>query len=145
MVKTAFRCQQCGGPVEAQNELAYKLLMSGHPALCAECRNPKPKQWDSYEEYLLSPEWRAKANERKRLDGYQCRICESKERLECHHRTYDRLYDERIEDLTTLCHIHHWLVTAYENGLIALPEEPQARPQNGNGRQRVYLPPITIG
>lgn len=143
MVKTAFRCQQCGGAVEAQNELAYKLLMGGHPALCAECRNPKPKQWASYEEYLLSPEWKAKADERKRLDGYQCRICESKERLECHHRTYIRLYDERIEDLTTLCNPHHRLVTAYENGLVNIPEK--VAPPKSNGRKRVYLAPITIG
>jgi hypothetical protein len=151
---TAFKCQGCGGDVIAQNEVAYDLLLKGHPALCPTCRNPqRPVKWESYEAYLLSPEWRAKADERKRMDGHRCRICNSPEHLEIHHRTYDRIFDERMEDLTTLCATDHWLVTAYEKGLIKLPPRPERRPpavvvvepEQSNGRKRVYLEPIKAG
>lgn len=91
----------------------------------------------------------SEVQKRKRLDGYKCRICNSPDHLEVHHRSYDHIFDERMEDLTTLCATDHWLVTAYEKGLIRLPARPKsdkpAMPGRRNGREVVYLEPITIG
>lgn len=61
-----------------------------------------------YDAYVGSVAWRLSAArlEELRLSGHRCRVCNrgaSEVRLEVHHRTYDRLGAERVEDLTTLC------------------------------------------
>jgi uncharacterized protein YlaI len=60
-----------------------------------------------YDQYLKTPEWRAKREEALERDGYRCRLCDSDERLHVHHRTYARRGNEDIEDLTTLCEECH--------------------------------------
>lgn len=65
-------------------------------------RNP-----GDYQKYLASPEWRKKRNQRIILDDNQCQICGSKINLEVHHLTYDRVFNEDVDDLITLygkCH-----------------------------------------
>ncbi len=69
----------------------------------------------TYEEYLRSPEWRRKRARRLKLDRNACQKCgaTSKEyRLEVHHLTYERLGDERMEDLQTLCVLCHPVATS---------------------------------
>lgn len=61
-----------------------------------------------YEEYITSEEWRKKAQERAKIDGYQCQMCGSKgtmnNKLQCHHFTYRTFPNENIwKDLITLC------------------------------------------
>jgi hypothetical protein len=56
-----------------------------------------------YDEYLRSPSWREKRDYVLLRAGYRCQVCNGKERLEVHHRTYDRLGHEDPEDLTVLC------------------------------------------
>lgn len=64
-----------------------------------------------YTTYLQSSAWQQKRQEALRRDQYRCRLCNSRARLEVHHRTYTRLGNECVEDLTTLCgachHRHH--------------------------------------
>ena len=66
---------------------------------------------DKYAEYINSPEWRKKREERLKYDNYHCRACGSTEDLECHHVTYDHFGDEPIEDLITLCKECHSAIT----------------------------------
>lgn len=131
---TAFACIQCGESVTAVNALALRLMMQGaKQPMCANCRQgvTVQKSWKNYEAYLASPEWKALAAQRKKIDGYKCRLCFSPERLEVHHRTYDRQYHEDIEDLTTLCHeCHEW----YELW----------KKSRENGRQLVSFTPVTF-
>jgi 5-methylcytosine-specific restriction endonuclease McrA len=56
-----------------------------------------------YEEYLLSDQWREKAQAAKQRERWECTLCRSTRSLEVHHRTYDRLGHENIEDLVVLC------------------------------------------
>lgn len=58
-----------------------------------------------YLNYLLSDEWKQKKKERLGFDNYTCQICgkRSETELEVHHRNYDNLYNEKVEDLITLC------------------------------------------
>lgn len=56
-----------------------------------------------YQQYLDSPAWRQKRQERLEQDGHQCFRCRSAEQLEVHHITYERLGRERLTDLLTLC------------------------------------------
>lgn len=56
-----------------------------------------------YESYLLSPEWRERRAERIRFAAGKCEVCCSRDRLEVHHRTYERLGAELMTDLLVLC------------------------------------------
>jgi len=66
-----------------------------------------------YEDYIQSKQWKAKADETKRLAGYRCQVCNSDEDLHAHHRTYERLGDELQSDLICLCAECHSL---FHNG-----------------------------
>lgn len=61
----------------------------------------------NYYEYIQSPEWKRKAQQAKSAAGWKCRRCGSSKRLECHHKTYERLGHERKSDLEVLCHECH--------------------------------------
>lgn len=57
----------------------------------------------NYETYIKSEQWRFRAAAMRWLAGYRCAICGSQNALEVHHKTYERLGDERPEDLVVLC------------------------------------------
>jgi len=65
-----------------------------------------------YHAYLLSLEWKQKRAKIIKRDK-SCVLCDSKRRLEVHHRTYRNLYDENEWELVTLCHECH---SRYERG-----------------------------
>lgn len=60
-----------------------------------------------YQAYLKSFSWHFKRWLRLNYAGHKCENCGSKTGLQCHHRTYERLYHERISDLRILCEICH--------------------------------------
>ena len=66
-----------------------------------------------YDEYIQSKQWKAKADETKRLAGYRCQVCNSDEDLHAHHRSYERLGEELQSDLVCLCAKCHSL---FHNG-----------------------------
>jgi len=58
-------------------------------------------------EYLNSTEWgilRAAAFDR---DNHTCQSCGATTQLECHHITYERLTQERLSDVVTICRNCH--------------------------------------
>jgi hypothetical protein len=62
----------------------------------------------SYQEYLRTPEWRAKKAAALAWAGYRCQLCNAGgEELHVHHRVYTRRGCERLEDLIVLCGPHH--------------------------------------
>lgn len=64
----------------------------------------------TYQQYLHTPHWRAKRRAALEAAGYECAVCCRKEELQVHHRTYERLGDERIRDLIVFCRGCHALV-----------------------------------
>lgn len=58
---------------------------------------------DRYLAYLDSPEWQAIRQKVLDRDGHKCTHCGSTKILQVHHRTYKRLFHERLSDLVTLC------------------------------------------
>lgn len=66
----------------------------------------------TYQEYMRSVAWNKKRFEVLKRDGFQCQTCLSRDALEVHHKTYDRLFNEDMEDLITLCHECHEAITA---------------------------------
>ncbi len=61
-----------------------------------------------YKEYLQTPHWKRKRNEKLRAAGYRCQMCNRRARpLEVHHRTYERRGEELDTDLTVVCRSCH--------------------------------------
>ena len=61
-----------------------------------------------YKEYLQTPHWKRKREEKVRAAGLRCQLCNrGSVTLNVHHRTYERLGEELEEDLTVLCHDCH--------------------------------------
>jgi len=65
--------------------------------------------WNNlYQQHLKSAEWAAKRQARLEMDSHACQCCGATERLEVHHRNYDRFLNENVRrDLITLCHDCH--------------------------------------
>jgi hypothetical protein len=63
----------------------------------------KIKNKFEYLYYLQSDEWKELSQRVKEKAGWKCSECGSRENLEVHHLTYDRLFNECIEDLVCLC------------------------------------------
>ena len=69
---------------------------------------PTEAQW---RQYLSSPAWKTKRDQRMALDQYTCRACGAHDGLTVHHITYDRLEQEDMNDLTTFCRGCHRSIT----------------------------------
>lgn len=65
--------------------------------------------WHSYDEYLKSIVWHNIRNKKLIEVEHTCQICYSKNDLEVHHRTYKRIFREKMSDLTVLCRNCHQL------------------------------------
>jgi hypothetical protein len=64
----------------------------------------------NYRDYLNSSHWKETAKEARARAGNRCQVCNSNsERLNVHHRTYERKGFEKPEDLICLCESCHGL------------------------------------
>lgn len=62
----------------------------------------------TYEDYLESPHWKATKSERLKLSNYCCDVCGDDEiQLQVHHKHYETLGHEDMDDLATLCPYCH--------------------------------------
>lgn len=61
------------------------------------------KQGQQYRAYLQSDGWQVRREGALRRAGHRCQLCNGSERLQVHHRTYERVGNELPEDLTVLC------------------------------------------
>jgi len=56
-----------------------------------------------YQDYLKSEAWQGKRKLALERAKYACQLCSSPNNLQVHHRTYERIGNELLEDLTVLC------------------------------------------
>jgi nucleoside 2-deoxyribosyltransferase len=67
-----------------------------------ECLLEYPKS--KYNQYLESDKWKEIARMKRNEAGGRCQLCnDNKGRLNVHHRTYDNIYQEKMDDLIVLC------------------------------------------
>jgi hypothetical protein len=76
------------------------LIEKGDKVIAANWRNV-------YMKYISSNVWKAKAFDAIEAAGNKCQLCNSPKFLQVHHRTYDRLGKEPLDDLITLCNMCH--------------------------------------
>lgn len=60
-----------------------------------------------YAEYLQTAHWQRVRTLALEQAGHTCDLCGRDDRLEVHHRTYERVGFERQSDLIVLCHDCH--------------------------------------
>lgn len=62
-----------------------------------------------YKKYIHTPEWKALRKEALERDLHRCRLCNSTEKLNVHHRVYptDGWQNDNVDNLTTLCNSCH--------------------------------------
>lgn len=62
-----------------------------------------------YREYLYTKHWKVTREAKLHAVSHRCQVCNSPKSLNVHHRTYERLGREKLEDLTVLCKECHEL------------------------------------
>lgn len=60
-----------------------------------------------YDDYLKTDHWRKTRMAALYRADHRCQLCHSNERLEVHHNSYSRLWNERPADLVVLCRSCH--------------------------------------
>lgn len=80
-----------------------------------------------YAEYLLTDHWRTMRRLALEAGDWRCALCDNADLLEVHHRTYERLGQERLRDLVVLCEDCH----ARHHAVL------DAAPATEDGRARV--------
>lgn len=60
-----------------------------------------------YQDYLKSAHWRGIRHYALLRADYRCQLCNSTQRLEVHHRTYEGKGNEDYRDVIALCHECH--------------------------------------
>lgn len=73
-----------------------------------------------YKEYLKSEHWKQRRARAIELAGGHCIVCRNGRKVEVHHNTYVRIWDERDDDLAVLCNVCH--------KTFHLPEPPDDMP-----------------
>jgi len=63
----------------------------------------KSNNYLNYYDYIKSDKWKKRANDARRRANFHCQICNSSKNLHVHHRTYERLGNEKPTDLIVLC------------------------------------------
>ncbi len=66
-----------------------------------------------YAEYLRTQEWIRRRIVHLQAVDYRCQLCNGQDRLQIHHRSYERLGCERWSDLLVLCGQCHALFHKY--------------------------------
>lgn len=80
-------------------------LLNEESAACAPAVGARLYQLASmsYREYLQTPEWREKRNQKVDEAGGGCQLCDQTGPLDVHHRTYTNRGHEPMTDLIVLC------------------------------------------
>ena len=64
-------------------------------------------KWKSYKQYLKSDAWKIKRDKVIKRANSWCEICKVKRAWQVHHKTYKRIFRERLSDLIATCETCH--------------------------------------
>lgn len=101
------KCEKCGRIFRSKNTQAAHMMLAGKLRLCDTCRRAAAGRPVNYAEYLKSDAWQTRRAAALRRAEHRCQVCGAAERLEVHHRSYERLGNERPADLVVLCRKCH--------------------------------------
>lgn len=78
-------------------------------------QSEREEWWDDYDAYLNTPEWHEKREKALARDRYLCQGCLERQAVHVHHLTYQRLFNELVCDLVSLCVDCHQLCHPYKD------------------------------
>lgn len=107
-------CDICGEAFQSKNQQAAFAMAAGKLRVCDTCRRAGARTQLPYSEYLKTEWWRQRRLKALTWAEHRCQVCNADNRLEVHHRTYERLGHERDADLVVLCRDCHGLF--HDNG-----------------------------
>jgi len=67
--------------------------------------------WSQYTAYLLTPEWRSKADRVLARDAWVCQACLRNRATQAHHLTYKHVFNEPLFELIAVCRPCHEKIT----------------------------------
>lgn len=122
-----IKCPVCDNGYWATTRDKLKAIKQarddGHLPVCDDCKAEQKRRFSrprrsshqarrsvsegDYAEYLQTEQWQVKRLQALMAADHRCRVCNSPERLDVHHRTYERLGHEQPGDLTVLCRECH--------------------------------------
>lgn len=124
-----FQCKNCGGIVNKNLPLSFKKYREEIRDELNEYRYEEWKNkihfhylsvkddiqennfWNSkrgkYIKYLSSEDWKKVRELVLKRDENKCQKCKTKNADEVHHLTYENLFNEKLEDLISVCHDCH--------------------------------------
>jgi hypothetical protein len=76
--------------------------------------------FEAYSDYLATERWRDFRKKLKRACAGRCEACVSQENLVAHHRTYETLGQESLEDVRLVCHECHDKIHKLERDGLSL-------------------------
>ena len=118
------------------------MSSSGENRSASSGSEPTPAQREYRENYLRSTHWQiVRAGALDRAD-HRCQVCNSKRKLDVHHRTYARLGHEHPADLTVLCRTCHEL---FHDRLPTAPDHPRERKSKRRKPTRSNRPRLLSG
>ncbi len=87
---------------------------------------------DRYTTYLKSSKWQQRRLAKLEQANYQCgrKDCHERDRLSVHHLTYERLGNERSDDLIVLCQSCHWAADEFRKSNTEVPDTLSAPHEN---------------
>jgi hypothetical protein len=108
----SYICRECTEARNTKHGAAFAEAQEAHR------RRVHALRTMPYGEYLQTPEWQERRRVRLKAARYRCQVCNSKDqRLNVHHRTYERRGEELAADLIVLCEPCHHLF--HRNGSLA--------------------------
>jgi 5-methylcytosine-specific restriction endonuclease McrA len=81
----------------------------------------------NYLKYIGSAAWKAKRQQYFALYGKKCQVCNSRQNIKIHHRTYARFGRELLVDILALCQQHHLEVHKFHRKVGGNIEDATAR------------------
>jgi len=76
-----------------------------------------------HKRYLKSHHWRLKKVEYFESRPRACYVCGVTEKIHLHHRTYANIWNEDLDDLITLCNVHHSELHSLQNRFNLMVED----------------------
>jgi len=80
-----------------------------------------------YQEYLASREWAVKREAVRQRSKGKCERCKTNDMHSVHHKTYDRVGNERLTDLQAICDPCHEFVSGKRDDDPAIKPKPTRR------------------
>ena len=99
-------CYVCTGKVKTLKGSDFRPSKKDRARRMRKERKKRPKSYDAYVN-KRHPRWLATRDRAIKRYGKTCMVCGSDKNIHVHHATYERLYNERTEDLRILCSSCH--------------------------------------